>query len=52
MKVGGTFLIWGVIVVVFFRWYAEEYGDSQTPDVLTWEHVERELARTESPTPS
>jgi putative membrane protein len=23
MKVGGTFIIWGIIVVVFFRWYAE-----------------------------
>jgi cytochrome c oxidase assembly factor CtaG len=23
MKVGGTFIIWGIIVVVFFRWYNE-----------------------------
>jgi putative membrane protein len=23
MKVGGTFLIWGIIVVLFFRWYGE-----------------------------
>jgi putative membrane protein len=52
MKVGGTFIIWGIIVVVFFRWYGEEYGDQRTPDVLTWEHVERELARTKSPTSS
>jgi putative membrane protein len=24
MKVGGTFLLWGIIVVVFFRWYGEQ----------------------------
>jgi putative membrane protein len=24
MKVGGTFLIWGIIVVIFFRWAAEQ----------------------------
>jgi len=24
MKVGGTFLLWGIIVVVFFRWYADQ----------------------------
>ncbi len=24
MKVGGTMLLWGIIVVVFFRWYAEQ----------------------------
>jgi putative membrane protein len=78
MKVGGTFLIWGIIVVVFFRWYAEQAArdaDSlqrrlaaqrlqmvqmsieepeadrvgpvtDTPDVLTWEHVVGELAKT------
>jgi putative membrane protein len=23
MKVGGTFIIWGIILVVFFRWYGE-----------------------------
>jgi putative membrane protein len=92
MKVGGTFLIWGVIVVVFFRWYAEQAqrdaasrkaarlaagrlarqpstaagatrlqpasvavdgavddpgaGGQGMPDVLTWEHVADELART------
>jgi hypothetical protein len=24
MKVGGTFLLWGIILVVFFRWSAEQ----------------------------
>jgi putative membrane protein len=91
MKVGGTFLIWGVIVVVFFRWYAEQErfdaasrkatrlaagplaprpggtgaapsrpasvavsgaaGDTsaaghEMPDVLTWQQVADELAKT------
>jgi putative membrane protein len=78
MKVGGTFLIWGIIVVVFFRWYAEQAArdaDSlqrrlaaqrlqmaqmtieeskpdpieavmETPEVLTWDHVVGELAKT------
>jgi putative membrane protein len=85
MKVGGTFLIWSIIVVVFFRWYAEqekrdavtrqqnrlaaasmrpvavsngaaipapiaqpdmEMPELDQPDVLTWEHVVGELAKT------
>jgi len=45
MKVGGTTIIWGVIVVMFFRWYQETERDKG--DVLTWEDVERELAQTE-----
>jgi putative membrane protein len=45
MKTSGTMIIWGTIVVMFFRWYrdSERRGG---PDVLTWEDVERELART------
>ena len=36
MKVGGTFLFWGIIVVVFFRWYAEqEKHDAATPPAGT-----------------
>jgi putative membrane protein len=90
MKVGGTFLLWGVIVAVFYRWYLEhEHHDAELrraarqaaggagpasspspvavgdrsaeptepaepaavggpvmPDVLTWEQVADELART------
>ena len=44
MKVGGAAIIWGVIVVIFFRWYASSQRD-KGGDVLTWEDVERELER-------
>lgn len=47
MKIGGAALIWGVIIVVFFRWYAQTERDKG--DVLTWEDVERELERTTPP---
>ena len=47
MKVGGTLLIWSVIVVQFFRWYRES---EQNGDVLRWEDVERELAKSPAPT--
>lgn len=48
MKISGTMIIWGIIVVLFFRWYrgGERQGGS---DVLRWEDVERELARTSAP---
>lgn len=48
MKTSGTMIIWGIIVVMFFRWYrdSERQGGS---DVLRWEDVERELARTSAP---
>jgi putative membrane protein len=47
MKIGGTTLIWTVIVVMFFRWYQESQDGGG--DVLRWEDVERELARTPAP---
>lgn len=50
MKVGGTTLIWGVIVVMFFKWYAESQRDQG--DVLTWEDVQRELDRTKPAVPN
>ena len=49
MKVGGTTLIWTVIVVMFFRWYRESEASGSGGDVLRWEDVERELARTPAP---
>lgn len=49
MKTSGTMIIWGVIVVKFFRWYRESERNGG-PDVLRWEDVERELARTSAPT--
>ena len=49
MKVGGTLLIWTVIVVQFFRWYRDSEAAGDGGDVLRWEDVERELARTPAP---
>ena len=45
MKVYAGTLLWGVLGAMFFRWYAREQRD-RSPDVLTWDDVERELART------
>jgi putative membrane protein len=44
MKVIGGGLLWGVIVVIFFRWYAA--SQRENGDVLTWDDVEREFQRT------
>jgi putative membrane protein len=48
MKIAGTTLIWGVIVVMFFRWYRDSESQGGA-DELRWEDVERELARTPAP---
>lgn len=48
MKTSGTMIIWGIIVVMFFRWYRDSERQGGT-DVLRWEDVERELARTPAP---
>jgi cytochrome c oxidase assembly factor CtaG len=45
MKTSGTLIVWGVIVVMFFRWYRDSERAGGV-DVLRWEDVERELART------
>lgn len=52
MKVYAGSLLWGVILVMFFRWYLRDQRASAAgrPDVLTWDDVEREFAR--SPAPS
>ena len=53
MKLVGGFILWGLIAVLFFKWYAQE----QTPgwDALRFRDVEREvrrgLARPEHPAP-
>lgn len=39
MKVFGGTILWAVIVVMFFRWYAESQRDKGEP--LTWDDVER-----------
>jgi putative membrane protein len=43
MKVGGTMIIWTVITVIFFRWYADSERTGR--DTLTWEEVETEFER-------
>lgn len=41
MKIAGGFLLWAVITVLFFKWYAQE--ESREDQNLQWEDVEREL---------
>lgn len=48
MKIGGAAVIWGAIVVLFFRWYSITQRDQG--DVLTWDDIERELSRTKPAT--
>ncbi len=41
MKIVGGFLLWAVIAVVFFKWYARE--ERQQAGVVSWDEFEREL---------
>ena len=41
MKIGAGLLLWGVIAVMFFRWYAREESNSVEP--VEWQDFEREL---------
>lgn len=41
MKIGGGFILWAVIAVLFFRWHALE--EREGVDVLQWRDVEAEL---------
>lgn len=41
MKIGGGLLLWGVILALFLRWYAEE--QSGGPDPLYWRDVRDEV---------
>lgn len=43
MKIGGGFLLWTVIAVLFFKWHAIE--EREGVDLLQWQDVERELNR-------
>ncbi|MDQ1439517.1 MAG: putative rane protein [Acidimicrobiaceae bacterium] len=46
MKVYAGSILWGVIIGVFFRWYAAEQPPRRRPDaVLTWDDVQMELDR-------
>ncbi len=51
MKVYAGLILWAVIAVLFFRWYAREQH-SRAHDTLTWEDVERELRSTAPAEPS
>lgn len=44
MKVGGGFLLWGMITVLFFVWQAEEERRNRRPVDLDVEELELELA--------
>jgi putative membrane protein len=41
MKIVGSFYLWTIIGVIFFRWYAAE--ERTSGEVLYWEDVEKEL---------
>jgi putative membrane protein len=41
MKLGGGVLLWSIIVVLFFKWYAEE--ERRDAGELSWEEFESEL---------
>ncbi len=41
MKIGGGLLLWSIITVLFFRWYARE--ERQQIDEVSWDDFEREL---------
>ena len=43
MKMGGTVILWAVIVVIFFRWYADSERTGR--DTLRWEDVKEEFDR-------
>jgi len=45
MKLGGGFLLWGVIAILFFRWSSRE--TSGTPDTVDWQDIEIRLNRAE-----
>jgi putative membrane protein len=47
MKIYAGSILWGVIVVMFFRWYARDQRAAH--DVLRWEDVEREFERSPAP---
>lgn len=41
MKLGAGLLLWGIIAVMFFRWYAKE--ESRSARTVDWNDFEREL---------
>jgi putative membrane protein len=45
MKIVGGFLLWGIIAVLFFKWFNAEKTDGV--DLLKWRDVDRDLNRME-----
>ncbi len=53
MKVGGTFYLWGIITVLFFRWAAAQYrfGGAAEDRAASAAEAERALTRQRQPLP-
>jgi putative membrane protein len=55
MKIGGGFVLWGLMGYTFFKWVAEEQTrdrdreSGRLPEGLTWDDVSRELERSAPP---
>jgi putative membrane protein len=47
MKLGGGLILWTAIAIVWFRWAGS--ADSDAPDTIEWQAVEREVNRLPSP---
>jgi putative membrane protein len=45
MKIVGGFILWGIIAVLFFRWFAVEHREGI--DVLKWRDLDKDLNRME-----
>lgn len=43
MKIGGGLLLWTVIAVIFFRWYAAETRPGPADEAVKWDDFEHEL---------
>jgi putative membrane protein len=41
MKIGGGLLLWSIIAVIFFKWYARE--NAEPSETVTWHDFEHEL---------
>jgi hypothetical protein len=45
MKILGGFILWGIIAVLFFKWFGAERTDGV--DLLKWRDVQHDLNRME-----
>ena len=51
MKLGGTTILWGAIIGIFFRWYSRTQTDGRggSHDLLTWDEVAKAFEETPAP---